>query len=92
MVNQIAIVHFNPVIILSSFSELRLCFIDPSGEDIVAIVLSIEGDPEEEGGVMSSEEADITCKVETGAVDVVVVPTCCRFAGVFLAVRSDTFK
>ena len=66
--------------------------INPSDKEIVATVLSIAGNPEEEGGVMSSEEADLTGEVETGAVDVVVVPTCCRFARLFPSVSSETFN
>ena len=66
--------------------------INPSDEDFVATVLLIEGDPVEEGGVMSSEEADITGEVETGAVDVVVVPMCCRFACLFPLVSSEAFN
>ena len=66
--------------------------INPSDEEIVAIVLSIVGDPVEEVGVLSSEEADLTGEVEAGSTDVAVVPTCCRFAGLFPSVRSETFN
>ena len=66
--------------------------LSPSDEEFVATVLSIEGDPEEEGGLMTSEEADFTGEVEAGAIVVVVAPTCCRLAGLYPPVISVTFN
>ena len=71
---------------------LLMYAIDPSDEDIVDTVLSIEGDLVEEGRVMPSEEADLTGEADVKTADVGVIPTGCRVANQCPSFSSETFN
>ena len=66
--------------------------IDPSDKEFAATVVSIQRDLVEEGGVMSSEEADLTGEADIGYVEVGANPTCCQFANGIPSVGSATFN
>ena len=63
-----------------------------SDEEVAATVVSVEGGLVDEGEVMSSEEAEVVSEADGGTAEVGVSPTCCRFAGRFPSVNSDTFN